>query len=282
MVQLGAHLSIAKGLPKAASLAQSIGAETFGYFTRNPRGGAARAIEAKEIEAWEAAKAEAGLGPTLGHMPYTVNLAARDPKVHDFATMVLREDLRRVAAFGGEYMVVHPGSHQGDGVQAGIARIVATLQDALVQDDGPTMLLLESMAGSGSEVGFTFAQLRQIMDGAGNPGNLGVCLDSCHLFGAGVDWKDKKAIEALLEEIDREVGLGRVRAMHLNDSKKPLGSHKDRHEKVGEGLIGREGLMNILTDPFLSTLPLVLETPVEDVEEYGEELKKLRAWLAEG
>ncbi len=278
---LGAHLSISGGLPEAAQTASELGANTFAYFTRNPRGGSARQIPAEEAAAWQTARATYGIGPTVGHMPYTVNLAGNKTSVQTFARMVVAEDFRRVESFGGEYMCLHPGSHLGDGAEAGIERVVDVLKDALPRSSATTMLLLETMAGSGSEIGGSFPELAEIIDRTGAPPTLGVCLDSCHLFSQGYDFTTAAGIDRLFADVDRTVGRDRVRAMHLNDSKFPLGSHKDRHEKLGQGSLGKAGVLNILRHPWLSTLPLVLETPVDDIKEYGTEIALAKSWLAE-
>ena len=270
-LRLGAHLSISQGLGKAIADAQAIGANTFAYFTRNPRGGAARQIPAEEAERFCALSRETDVRETVGHLPYTVNPAGRDPKVAEFARMVLRDDLLRAGSFGGEYLNFHPGSHQGDGPEAGIDRLVATLKDVLAVPTGETMLLLETMSGQGSEVGCTFQQIREVLDRVADP-RLGVCLDSCHLFAAGYDLRTPEGVAHMVGELEDIVGLGRVRAMHLNDSKQPLGSHRDRHEKLGQGQIGGDGIRAILRQEFLRTLPLILETPVDDWKEYGGEI----------
>ncbi|MHB1506096.1 MAG: deoxyribonuclease IV [Sulfobacillus sp.] len=277
---LGAHLSISAGLPEAAETASSLGANTFAYFTRNPRGGSARQIPAEEIAAWQTARQTYAIGPTVGHMPYTVNLAGNKTSVQGFARMVVAEDFRRVESFAGEYMCLHPGSHLGDGAAAGIERVVAVLKDSLPHASSTTMLLLETMAGSGSEIGASFAELAQILDGTGAPPTLGVCLDSCHLFSQGYDFTSASGIDQLLSDIDQTVGRDRVRAMHLNDSKFPLGSHKDRHQNLGQGSLGKQGILNILRHPWLSTLPLVMETPVEDIKEYAAEIALAKSWLS--
>lgn len=278
---LGAHLTISKGLPEAAELAHELGATTFAYFTRNPRGGAARGITDDEITAWKVKRDAFGIGPTIGHMPYTVNLAAQDGRIHDFATMVVAEDFKRVEAFAGAYLCLHPGSHQGAGVEAGIRRVVESLAEALPKTSPSTMLLLEVMAGHGSEVGGSFEELAAIVEGVGAPPTLGVCLDSCHLFTQGFDFRKKSEVERLRKVCEATVGLGRVKAVHLNDSKFDCGTHKDRHEKLGEGFLGKEGLMNLMTDPWLAALPFSLETPVDDIKEYGDEITKARGWLDE-
>jgi deoxyribonuclease-4 len=279
-MRIGAHLTISKGFPAAARLAAAIDANTFAYFTRNPRGSGARAIPPEEIAAWEAIRRELDLYPIVGHMPYVVNMAARDQRVHEFARMVVREDLERAAVYGGEILVCHPGSHQGDGVEAGIRRIVSVLAEGLTASRG-TMFCLEGMAGSGSEVGYQFSQLAAIMEALGWPDTLGVCVDTCHLFGAGYDFTPE-GLDRLKEDIEASVGLERIRAVHLNDSQQPLGARKDRHARLGQGLIGREGLVRFVTDPFFSQLPIIIETPVDDLMAYGEEIRTLKEWLRAG
>jgi len=270
-LRIGAHLSISQGLDKAIEQAQEVGANTFAYFTRNPRGGAARTIPPEEGERFRALSREFDVRLTVGHLPYTVNPAARDPRIAQFARMVLREDLGRASAFGGEYLNFHPGSHQGDGPEAGLDRLCATLADVLSAPTGDAMLLLETMSGQGSEIGCTFAQIREVLRRMDDP-RLGVCLDSCHLFAAGYDLRTPEGVEQMVGELEDVVGLGHVRAMHLNDSKQPLGSHRDRHEKLGQGHLGRDGIQAVLRNEFLRTLPLILETPVDDWREYGAEI----------
>jgi deoxyribonuclease-4 len=278
-MRIGAHLTISQGFPAAARLAADIGANTFAYFTRNPRGGAARAIPEEEIEAWRSIRRELDLFPIVGHMPYVVNMAAREPRVHEFAKMVVREDLERAHLYGGEFLVCHPGSHQGDGVEVGIRRIVEVLEEGLRHARG-TVFCLEGMAGSGSEVGYEFGQLAAIFEALGWPEALGVCLDTCHLFGAGYDFTPQ-GLERLKNDLADTVGLERVRVVHLNDSLKPQGSHRDRHARLGQGLIGRDQLVNFVTDPVFGRLPMIIETPVSDYKEYGEEIRRLRSWLDE-
>jgi deoxyribonuclease-4 len=273
-LRLGAHLSISQGLSKAVEMAVEIGANTFAYFTRNPRGGAARTISPEEIAAFVAAKERTGVRDTVGHLPYTVNPAGKE-RVAEFARMVLREDIERASAFTGEFLNFHPGSHQGDGAEEGVARLIATLQDVMPQAQGDAMLLIETMSGQGSEVGATFAQIRTVLDAVRDP-RLGVCLDSCHLFAAGYDLRSPQGVAQMVDELDAMIGLSRVRAMHLNDSKQPLASHRDRHEKLGQGQIGADGIKAILRNDFLRTLPIVLETPVDDYKEYAGEIRVAR------
>lgn len=289
MLRVGAHLPVSKGLPYAARLADSLGADTFQFFTRNPRGGAARELLDAEVSEWRRLRVELDIRPLVGHLPYTVNMAAARPETRAFATMVLKDDLKRAALLGAEFLVVHPGSHNGDGPERGIERIVAVLAAVLgdtavpdaaaghaAGDTAGPMLLLEAMAGQGSEIGFTPAQLGEIIDRMDGSRRLGICLDTCHMFAAGYDLRTGAGIDAMLEEVGRTVGLDRVRAVHLNDSKAPLGSGRDRHELLGRGHLGEEGLREIVCHPFIRELPLIIETPVADYPDYAGEIGKVR------
>ncbi|MBS3900492.1 MAG: deoxyribonuclease IV [Dethiobacter sp.] len=279
-MRLGSHLSVAKGFNQAAEIARQIGANTFQFFTRNPRGGAARTISLQEAAKWLEIKEKYDIAPIVGHLPYTVNMAAPSEQAYAFAKKVVADDLSRMDAVGAEYLVVHPGSHAGSGRAAGIRRIVACLAETLLPFSGDTELLLETMAGQGSEIG-TLEELREIIEALGNPRQLGVCLDSCHLLGAGYNFLDKQEVERLVAEIESTVGLSRVKAIHLNDSKFPPGAHKDRHELIGKGYLGKDGLLNLITHPAICRLPMILETPVADYRQYGEEIKLIRNWLTE-
>lgn len=279
-MRLGSHLSIAKGFDKAAEAAREIGANTFQFFTRNPRGGAARSISAQETQAWFEVRKRYDITPIVGHLPYTVNMAAPEERPHAFAKMVVAGDLQRMDAVGAEYLVLHPGSHAGSGREAGLARIAACLEEAFLPFDGETTLLLETMAGQGSEIG-TLADIREIMASLAFPKRLGVCIDSCHLTGAGYDFLQKSQVDRLVDDLEATVGLSRVRAIHLNDSKFPPGTHKDRHARIGEGYLGKGGIVNFITHPALMHLPMLLETPVDDYKQYGDEIALLKAWVAE-
>jgi len=279
--RVGAHLSIAQGLPKAVEMALKLGANTFQYFTRNPRGGAARSIEEEEIKEWKRARQEADIYPVVGHFPYAVNLGAAPGSKAEFARMVLREDTLRVAAIGGEYLVVHPGHHDGE-VERAIERIVAAIKEAYLTLQGPVpMLLLETLAGQGREVG-SLEEIRNILDGLGWPPRVGVCLDSAHLFEAGWDLRTREGCDRLVERLGELIGLDRIKIMHLNDSKTPLGSRKDRHANIGKGELGLEGIKTIVNHPFLGKLPLILETPVKEYEEYGPEIHLVRSLMEVG
>jgi deoxyribonuclease-4 len=265
-------------------MAKRIGANTFQYFTRNPRGGAARRITEEEVEEWKVLRRELDLFPVVGHLPYTVNLAAPKEQTWDFARRVLLEDMRRAAIFGAEFLVVHPGSHLGEGVEAGIERIsraISGVLDELAGEASP-LLLLETMAGQGSEVGFTPGQIGKIISLLGNDERLGVCLDTCHLFAAGYDMASPEGIDRTLADFEGAVGLGRIKAVHLNDSRMEFGSRKDRHALLGRGHLGDKGLAVVLNHPFMRKLPFLLETPVRDYIEYGREIALARKLAGEG
>ncbi|MGI6285000.1 deoxyribonuclease IV [Neomoorella humiferrea] len=270
-MRLGAHLSIAKGLLNTVTMAAEIKANTFQFFTRNPRGGAARTIPANEITAWQEVRKKFDLYPIAGHLPYTVNLGAALGRQQEFARMVLYEDTLRVAAIGGEYLITHPGHHDGDR-EAALKRIIQSIEEAYLSIPDPVpMLLLETMAGQGKEIG-SLEDLRFILAGLGWPERVGVCLDSAHLFASGWELRTLSGCSQLVKELETSFGLEKVKVMHLNDSLVPLGSHRDRHAGIGRGELGREGIANIVNDRFFSTLTLILETPVKNYKEYGDEI----------
>ncbi|MBX6351459.1 MAG: deoxyribonuclease IV [Clostridia bacterium] len=272
---MGAHLSIARGLPQAVRDALAVGGNTFAFFTRNPRGGAVRDMTEAEIDEWTRARREADMYPIVGHLPYTINLASAKPEARQFGRETLRDDLARAGRYGCEFLVMHPGSHTGDGSEAGVARIVEGIAFAL-EAPGETMLLLEGMSGQGTEIGGTFEELAAILSGLGWPTRVGVCLDTCHMYAAGYDVATPEGLAATLAAIERTVGLERVRALHVNDSRHGLGTRKDRHARLGEGTLGRAGLANVLRHPFFRRLPWILETPVDDWREYADHIRVLR------
>lgn len=278
MLKIGCHLSSSKGFVSMGRTAVEIGANTFQFFTRNPRGGAVKPLDLADIAAYRAFAAEHGLFPILAHAPYTLNCSAADPRIREFARNTLADDLSRLEHIPGSLYNFHPGSHVGQGVEAGTALIAETL-NAVLRPGQSTTVLLETMAGKGSEIGGTFAQLRGILDRVEFSGSMGVCLDTCHVFDGGYDIVG--ALEDVLEEFDRAVGLEQLRAIHLNDSKNPFSSHKDRHEKIGQGSIGLEAFTAILNHPALRELPFYLETPQEDVAGYGQEIALLRGLYRE-
>lgn len=269
---LGCHLSIAKGFEAAVKESISIDANTFQFFTRNPRGGSARAADPEDyLKAALLMKAHA-FGPLLAHAPYTMNLAASDPRVFDFAKRAFKEDLERMEAFPATLYNFHPGSHVGQGIEKGIELIAGIINETLTGNE-TTTLVLEAMSGKGSEVGHSFEQLREIIDLVEFQEKMGVCLDTCHIFSAGYNYVDN--LEDVLENFDRIIGLKRLKAIHLNDSKMPFNSRKDRHEKLGAGSIGFEPLMRFIDHPAVKALPILLETPNE-IEGYAEEIAMIK------
>ena len=274
---LGCHLSTAKGFEAMGRTALEIGATTFAFFTRNPRGGNAKPIDAEDAAALRALTSEHGFGTLVSHSPYTMNLCSAKPETVEFARRAFAEDLERMESLPGNYLNFHPGSHVGQGADAGIDLIVEGLNQVL-RPGQSTTVLLETMAGKGTEVGRSFEELARIIDGVEHDELLGVCLDTCHVSDAGYDVAAD--LDGVLAEFDRVIGLDRLRALHLNDSKNPVGAHKDRHERIGEGTLGVDAFARIVRHPLLSTLPMVLETPNE-LDGYAREIALLRE-LAEG
>jgi len=267
----GCHLSASGGNAAMVKTALSIGANTFAFFTRNPRGS-----KAKPEDPADAAKAAAMLeenhfGKLVAHGAYTMNLCTADADARAFAAGILEDDLRRMAALPGNFYNFHPGSHVGQGTQAGIDYIAAALKNAL-RHDYPVTVLLETMAGKGSEIGGRFEELKDILDAVGSE-SLGVCLDTCHVYDGGYDIVND--LDGVLAEFDRVIGLNRLHALHLNDSKNPFASHKDRHECLGKGSLGLETFRRIVNHPHLKDKPMILETPNE-LPGYAEEIKILR------
>lgn len=271
---IGCHLSIAKGYRAIAEEAVSLGANTFQFFTRNPRGGKAKAIDPADVASFRAYAAEQGIERILAHAPYTLNPASATEKTRDFARMALAEDLARMENTPGQLYNMHPGSHVGQGVDAGIELIAAALNEAL-RSEQTTTLLLETMAGKGSEIGGRFEELAAIIERVGLRDKVGVCLDTCHVWDAGYDIAGD--LDGVLREFDEVVGLDRLRAVHLNDSLNPRGARKDRHARIGEGFIGFEALSAVTRHPLLRDLPFYLETPQEEPSGYADEIARLRA-----
>ena len=278
MPQIGCHLSCAKGFLHMGNEALSIGAGTFQFFTRNPRGGAAKPLDEADIAAYRALAAERGIGPVIAHAPYTLNACAAEESLRTFARDTMRDDLRRLTKLPGNFYNFHPGSHVKQGVETGIVRIAETL-NAVLPEAGETTVLLETMAGKGSEVGGRFEELRAIIDRVEQPERLGVCFDTCHVFDAGYDIVND--LDGVLAAFDRTIGLARLRAVHLNDSMNPLGSHKDRHACLGAGRIGLEALLRIVRHPAFDGLPFALETP-NDLAGYAREIALVRQALQGG
>ena len=276
MQYIGCHLSSSKGFAAMGKTALSIGANTFQFFTRNPRGGAAKDIDPQDAQALVLMQGSGEIGKIVAHAPYTLNPCAKEEKTLEFARNTMQDDLRRMEFVPGNFYNFHPGSHVGQGTEEGIRKIAETLDLAMFEGQ-TTIVLLETMAGKGTEVGGRFCELRQIIDRVSRPDQLGVCLDTCHVNDAGYDIAEN--LDAVVEEFDREIGLSRLRALHLNDSKNPLASHKDRHERLGEGYLGIETFYHIIEHPALRGLPMILETPNE-LPGYAAEIARLRAYDA--
>ena len=272
MLHIGCHLSCSNGYLAMGEQAVTLGADTFQFFTRNPRGGSVKPFDAQDAQALVAFMDGHRFAPVLAHAPYTLNACAADEKIRDFARRTMREDLERLAHIPGAMLNFHPGSHVKQGAEAGIA-LIAQMLDEVYTPELPTTVLLETMAGKGSEVGRSFEELRAIMDAAKAGDRLGVCLDTCHVYDAGYDIVGD--LDGVLEAFDRVIGLDRLRAVHINDSKNPMGSHKDRHERIGEGSIGLDAMTHIINHPALRHLPFYLETPNE-LPGYAQEIALLR------
>ena len=277
MFYIGCHLSASDGFLAMGRTALSIGANTFQFFTRNPRGSKAKAIDPADVAAFLALAAENEFGTLVAHAPYTINPCSKDEHTREFARMTLADDLKRMEHLPGNVYNFHPGSHTGQGMETGIAQIAETL-NAILTPDIRTTVLLETMSGKGSEVGSRFEELREIIDRVALSDKLGVCLDTCHVSDAGYDIADD--LDGVLTEFDRIIGLDRLRAVHVNDSLNPRGAHKDRHACIGEGCLGAEALGRVVRHPALQGLPFVLETPNE-LPGYAQEIALLKA-LREG
>ena len=272
MGYFGCHLSASGGNAAMVKTALSIGANTFAFFTRNPRGSKARKEDPEDgARAVELLKQES-FGPLVAHGAYTMNLCTADPEARDFAASLLADDLRRMAALPGNFYNFHPGSHVGRGLEAAVEDISAALRKAL-EPGYPVTVLLETMAGKGSEVGGRFEELKAILDATGDD-TVGVCLDTCHVYDGGYDIVND--LDGVLREFDRVIGLNRLKALHLNDSKNPFASHKDRHECLGKGSLGLETFRAIVNHPALRDKPMILETPNE-LPGYQEEIALLRS-----
>ncbi len=270
MLRIGCHLSSSKGYLAMGKEAVKIGANTFQFFTRNPRGGKAKELNLSDVEAYLEFAEEHGIGQILAHAPYTLNACAKDAGLRQFAYDTMCDDLNRLKYIPEAMYNFHPGSHVGQGTEAGISFIADILNRIHEQR---TTILLETMAGKGTEMGRSFEELAMIIDRVEDSSHLGVCLDTCHVFDGGYDIVHK--LDKTLEEFDQVIGLNRLKAVHLNDSKNELGSHKDRHEKIGEGRIGIETFAAIVKHPKLKELPFYLETP-NDLEGYQREIALLR------
>lgn len=273
MLNIGCHLSAAGGFTAMGKDAIAIGANTFAFFTRNPRGGKSKAIDEKDIKGLLEIMEGNGFAKLVAHAPYTLNPCSSTEKVREFAKIAMTEDLQKMEYLPGNYYNFHPGSHTGQGTEKGIELITKLLNEVLTEDMN-TVVLLESMAGKGSEIGGTFEELAEIIRRVELKDKIGVCLDSCHISDGGYDIKAN--LDGVIEEFDKIVGLKYLKAMHLNDSLNPLGAHKDRHAKIGEGYLGTETFEKIINHEKLKDLPFILETPNE-LEGYAAEIATLRS-----
>ena len=271
---IGNHLSASKGYAAMGKAALALDANTFAFFTRNPRGGKAKEIDEKDVEKFLNFAKEHEFGKIVAHAPYTMNLCAAKEDVRSFSKEMLFDDLRRMEYTPGNYYNFHPGSHVGQGADTGIELIAEALNEAL-KPDQTTTVLLETMAGKGTEVGRNFEELREILDRVELKEKMGVCLDTCHVWDGGYDIVND--LDGVLKEFDRVIGLDRLKAVHFNDSMNDCGSHKDRHARIGEGKIGVEAMRHVAVHPLLEGRPFILETPNDD-EGYKREIHLVREW----
>ncbi len=273
MIYIGSHISASGGFAEMGKTALKLGADTFAFFTRNPRGGKAKDIDEKDVAALQQIMDEHHFGPLVAHAPYTMNLCSDKADIRKFAKDMFADDMKRMEYLPGNYYNFHPGSHVGQGVETGIDYIVEAMNEVLFPEM-KTMVLLEGMAGKGSEIGRNFEELRAIIDKVELKDKVGVCLDTCHLWEAGYDIVTK--LDEVLELFDQIVGADRLRAIHLNDSKNPIEAHKDRHELLGEGHIGKDALAAVIRHPRLQDKPFILETPNDDAG-YAKEIAWVRS-----
>lgn len=278
MIFIGSHISSAKGYEAMGKQALKLGADTFAFFTRNPRGGSAKAIRQEDVDKFRKTAADSGFGKIVAHAPYTLNACAAKEETRKFAYEAFADDLKRMEYIPGNYYNFHPGSHVGQGADKGIEMIAGMLNDNL-REEQSTLVLLETMAGKGSEVGRSFEELKAILERVHLQDKMGICLDTCHVWDAGYDIVHN--LDGVLQEFDRVIGLGKLKAIHVNDSQNDLGSHKDRHAKIGEGKIGLEAFERIVCHPALQGLPFILETPNDDAG-WKKEIAMLREMAASG
>ncbi len=269
---IGCHLSASKGYKAMGKQAKELGANTFAFFTRNPRGGSAKEIVEKDVEAFLEIAKENNFGKLVAHAPYTMNACAEKENIRQLAFEMLADDLKRMEYTPGNYYNFHPGSHVGQGVEKGI-EMIAEVLNTVLKPEQTTIVLLETMAGKGSEVGRNFEEIREIIDRVQLKDKLGVCLDTCHVWDGGYDIVGN--LEGVITEFDKIIGLDKLKAIHLNDSMNDIGSHKDRHQKIGEGYIGLEAIKRIINHPALKDKPFILETP-NDEAGYAKEIELLR------
>lgn len=272
MLVIGSHLSIAKGFTKAAETALEMGANTFQFFSRNPRGSNSKILNEDDIKSFQKIRIENNFGPLSAHAPYTMNLASAKDEVYEFSNSVIKEDIQRMDSLSIEYLCMHPGSHIGCGIDTGIDKIISGLNQGMTKDQNITVLL-ETMSGKGTEIGFKFEHLKRIIDGVHLNEKLGVCLDLCHVFSAGYDIVND--LDGFLENFDKIIGLSNLKIIHLNDSMMPFGANKDRHITIGDGQIGMQAIINFMSHPSIKGKPFFLETPLE-LEGHKKEIQTLK------
>lgn len=275
MISIGSHISASGGYKEMAEDAIALGADTFAFFTRNPRGGKAKAIIESDVQACLALAKEHGFGKIVAHAPYTMNPCAAREDLREFAKEIMLDDLRRMELMPGNYYNFHPGNHVGQGVEEGV-RLTASMLNSVLSSEQSTIVLIETMAGKGTEIGGTFENIRAIIDGVELSDKVGVCLDTCHVWDSGYDLVGD--LDGVVREFDSVIGLDRLKAIHLNDSMNPLGYCKDRHQLIGKGYIGEDAMKRIVTHPAFQGLPFILETP-NDYHGWKEEIVMVRSWL---
>lgn len=272
MLNIGCHLSASAGFLAMGRQITELGGNTFAFFTRNPRGGKARPVDEADIKAYTDFAQKHAFAKIVAHSPYTLNPCSPDKHTREFAHMVFEDDMKRMELIPGNYYNFHPGSHVGQGEEQGISLICEMLNKYLNEAQATTVLL-ETMSGKGSEIGSSFEQLRLIMDNTSFPDKLGICLDTCHVYDAGYDIVND--LDGVLEQFDKIIGITNLKALHVNDSKNPYQSHKDRHEKIGKGFLGIKTFENLINHPKLKNLPFILETP-NDLDGYAAEIALLK------
>lgn len=270
---IGCHLSVANGFTKMGEDALKIGADTFAFFSRNPRGGKAKEIDERDLDGLKIILNENAFGKLVAHAPYTLNPASKDKRIREFAHICMEEDLKKLENLPGNYYNFHPGSHVGQGVEEGI-RLIGEMLNKIIKEDQNTIILLETMAGKGTEIGGNFHELAEIIHMVEHKDKIGVCLDTCHVHDAGYDIVHN--LGDVLSEFDEIIGIEKLKALHVNDSINERGARKDRHAKIGEGRIGKEAIINILGNRALSGLPAIIETPQKSLAGYAKEIEMLR------